>query len=70
MHACAWRIVRCSDGQKLTCVQPVSYLSLALTLGTGGGLVWYYNNLKEKKLAGERDGSPASNAARRHEGRT
>jgi hypothetical protein len=33
-------------------VQPVSYLSLALTLGTTGGLVWYYNHLKEQKLAG------------------
>ena len=33
-------------------MQPVSYVSLALTLGTGAGLVWYYNHLKEQKLAG------------------
>lgn len=35
-------------------MQPVSYVSLALTLGTGAGLVWYYNSLKEQKLAGAR----------------
>lgn len=29
---------------------PVSYLSLGLTVGTGAGLVWWYNHEKEQKL--------------------
>ena len=34
-------------------LQPVSYISLALTLGTGGGLLWYYSQLQGKKMSGE-----------------
>ena len=33
-------------------LQPVSYISLALTLGTGGGLLWYYSHVRDKKLSG------------------
>ena len=36
-----------------SCMQPVSYASLALTLGTGAGILWYFNHEREKKLAGE-----------------
>lgn len=28
----------------------MSYLSLGLTVGTGAGLVWWYNHEKEQKL--------------------
>ncbi|CAL8462931.1 g2465 [Coccomyxa elongata] len=30
---------------------PVSYASLALTLGTGAGILWYFNHERERKLA-------------------
>ena len=33
-------------------LQPVSYISLALTLGTGAGLLWYYSQVRDKKLSG------------------
>ena len=33
-------------------LQPVSYISLALTLGTGAGLLWYYSHVRDKKLSG------------------
>ncbi len=31
-------------------MQPVSYLSLAVTAATGGALVWYYNYMMSEKL--------------------
>jgi hypothetical protein len=31
-------------------LQPVSYMSLGLTVGTGAGLLWWYNHEKDKKL--------------------
>ncbi len=34
-------------------LQPVSYISLGLTLGTGFGLLYYYRHLKENKLKRE-----------------
>lgn len=35
-----------------TCLplQPVSYMSLGLTVGTGAGLLWWYNHEKDKKM--------------------
>lgn len=37
-------------GPACTTLQPVSYLSLGMTVGTGAGLLWWYNHEKEKKL--------------------
>ena len=31
-------------------LQPVSYVSLGLTVGTGAGLLWWYNREKERKI--------------------
>ncbi len=36
-------------------VQPVSYASLALTLGTGAGILWYFSHERERKLTGKDD---------------
>lgn len=32
------------------CCQPVSYLSLGMTVGTGLGLLWWYNHEKDQKM--------------------
>ena len=42
-HSLDWRV---------RVLQPVSYISLALTLGTGGSLLWYYSHIRDKKLSG------------------
>ena len=47
---------RCTSESTLSTLiyslQPVSYISLALTLGTGAGLLWYYSHVRDKKLSG------------------
>lgn len=44
--------------------QPVSYASLALTLGTGAGLMWYFGQQQEKKVASQTTvGSKVAGAA-------
>ncbi|KFM24111.1 SCO1-like protein, mitochondrial [Auxenochlorella protothecoides] len=44
--------------------EPVSYASLALTLGTGAGLMWYFGQQQEKKVASQTTvGSKVAGAA-------
>uniref|UniRef100_A0A1D1ZNL1 Thioredoxin domain-containing protein n=1 Tax=Auxenochlorella protothecoides TaxID=3075 RepID=A0A1D1ZNL1_AUXPR len=53
-----------ASGTPITSRGPVSYASLALTLGTGAGLMWYFGQQQEKKVASQTTvGSKVAGAA-------